>query len=274
MIRTGSRFFFGLAAFAFVAAIVYGFASGGHYLGVFTAGLKAEVGEQFGYMLFAVLGTVAAFLGVLTVAFRDADVDEGPSEAEAEQVAAGPRPSVSPWPIGAAFSLAVLMVGIVLGPALVVVGLVGLGMVVVEWMVQGWADRASADADFNRALRNRVMLPFEIPVLAVVGAAVGVLAFSRVLLALSKDGSVVIATVVAAAILGLATLVAARPRVSMNAVAAILLVGGVAVIGSGIVAAAIGEREFHPIAEEHEGGESQDQEGEDHEEPQEEESSP
>jgi hypothetical protein len=41
-------------------------------------------------------------------------------------------------------------------------------------------------------------------------------------------------------------------------VAAVLLIGGVLVIGSGIIAAAVGEREFehHGEEQEHEGGES------------------
>jgi len=250
VITTGSRFFFALAAFGLVGAIAYGAATDGGALGILTLGMKGGVGELLGYWLFLSLALVGSFLGLLTVAFRDADPDLGPSVADAEAIASGPRASASPWPIVAAFGVAVLILGVAFNEVFFVLGLIAVGIVIVEWMVQGWADRASTDADFNRTLRNRVMLPFEIPALAVIAIAVGVLAFSRVLLALPKTGSVYVSMVVAAAILAIAFLVASRPKISGNLVAAVLLAGGLLVIGGGIVAAAVGEREFEHHGEE------------------------
>jgi hypothetical protein len=92
-----------------------------------------------------------------------------------------------------------------------------------------------------------------------------------VLLALPKLGATYVSMIVAAVILAVAFLVASRPRISPSLIAAVLLVGGVLVIGSGIIAAAVGEREFHKIGEEHgeeheeldvgESGETHDDEG-------------
>ena len=264
MITTGSRFFFGLAAFGLVAALVYGFTTDGGALGVITFGMKGGIGEHLGYWLFMTLAGVGLFLGLLTVAFRDADPDLGPSVADAEQLAAAPRASASAWPILTGFAVAMLVLGLALNEIFFVIGLIALGIVVIEWMVQAWSDRASTDADFNRSLRNRVMLPFEIPALGLIGIGIGVLAFSRVLLALPKLGSTYVSMVVAAVIVAVAFLVASRPRISTNLVAAVLLVGGVLVIGTGIIAAAVGEREFEHHGEEDEGdvGESGEVHGE------------
>ncbi|MGH2684923.1 MAG: hypothetical protein ACRDJP_05580 [Actinomycetota bacterium] len=253
MISTGSKFFFALAAFGLVGAMGYGAATDGGALGIVTLGLKGGVGELLGYWLFVMLAVVGLFLGLLTVVFRDADPDLGPSVADAEAIATGPQASASPWPIVAAFAVAMLLLGVAFNEVFFVLGLIAVGIVIVEWMVQGWADRASTDADFNRSLRNRMMLPFEIPAIAVIAIAVGVLAFSRVLLALPKLGSTYLSIGVAVSILAIAFLVASRPRISGNLVAAVLLAGGLLVIGGGIIAAAVGEREFEHHGEEDEG---------------------
>ena len=57
-------------------------------------------------------------------------------------------------------------------------------------------------------------------------------------------------------VLGLAVLIATRPHISKNVVAAIVLFGGLAFIAAGITAASIGERDF-----EHRGGTEQPAEG-------------
>ena len=264
MLTTGSRFFFGVAVFGVVAALVYGFTSdGGGVLGLLTLGMKGGVGEHLGYWLFLMLALAGLFLGLLTVAFRDADPDLGPSVADAEQLAAGPQASVSPWPIVGAFAVAMVLLGLAFNEVFFVVGLIAIVIVLVVWMEQGWADRASTDPSFNRSLRNRIMLPFEIPAIAAIAIGVGVLAFSRVLLALPKLGSTFVSIAVAATILGVATLVATRPRISPSLVAAVLLVGGVLFIAGGIIGAAVGEREFeeHHEEDEGEGGEPGEVEG-------------
>jgi len=128
----------------------------------------------------------------------------------------------------------------------------GLAAVTVaEWMVQSWAERATGDHAYNQALRNRIMFPFEFPVIAAVVVGFVVLGFSRVLLALPKTGSWVLAAIVAAVILAIASLIAARPRISPSVLTGVLAIGAVAVLGGGIVGAVVGEREFHPHEDSH-----------------------
>jgi plastocyanin len=250
MLTPGSRFYFGLAAFAFVAAGVQGVASGGDVLGVISLGLAGAVGELFTYTVLVALAAAAFFLGLLVIAYRDADPEEGPSEAEALELARGPLASPSTWPIVGAFGAGTAMVGLVVGEALFILGVLILSIVVIEWMVQAWSDRATGDPAANRRLRDRVMLPVEIPAAAVLGTGVIVLALSRVLLALPKDGSVIFAIAVASLIMGIAILLSMRPSLRSGVVTVLLLIGGVAIISGGIVSAAVGERDVHPAEEE------------------------
>ena len=256
MLTTGSKFFFGLSAFGFLAAAVYGLFSGGDWLGPFVFGIKGGVGDLFGYAVLLSLAVVALFLGLVTSAIRDADPVAGPTEADAESIATGPQASYSAWPVVGAFSVALVLIGLAVEPLLFIAGLVGLTIVIVEWMVQAWSDRATGDPAYNRELRNRVMLPFEIPIGTILLIAALVIPFSRILLAVSKTGAVVVAVAAATLILLTAILFATRPRIGSAVVSSVLALGAVVVIGSGIVAAAVGEREFHEIGEEgHNGGE-------------------
>jgi hypothetical protein len=95
------------------------------------------------------------------------------------------------------------------------------------------------------------MFPVEIPVVALLGIAVAVLAFSRVLLAVSKTGSTVIAIVVASVIFGVGIVLNARPRVSSSLLTVVVVIGAVGLLAGGVVSAVVGEREFEHHGEEH-----------------------
>jgi hypothetical protein len=245
MITKGSRFFYGFAAFAYVGAIVYGLSTGGHVFGVFSLGYKEAVGEHLGYGILISVAAVSAGLGFICTALRDAD-----PEAEAQILHLDHAPPADAinrgnfWPIVAAFSLGTTAIGLVVGSQLFVAGLIGLGIVIVEWAIRNWADRRTGDDEVNREIRNRIMFPVEIPVgaLLCIGLLVGLV--SRVLLATPKSGSTGLAIVVAVLVLGTATLIATKPRLSANLISAVLLLGGIAVIAAGITAASIGPREF------------------------------
>lgn len=245
MITRGSRFFFGVALVAYVGAIVYGLSTHGHVFGVFSFGYKEGVGEHLGYTVLMGLAVTAAALGFVVLAMRDAD-----PEAEAQLLDldhAPPAESINRtnfWPIVAAFSLGAVVVGLVVGSQLFVAGCIGIGIVIVEWGIRNWADRRTGDAEVNREIRNRIMLPIEIPVGALLCIGVMVALVSRVLLATTKEGSAGVAIVVAVLVLGVASLIAAKPRLSANLLAGLLLLGGIAVLASGITAAAIGTRDF------------------------------
>lgn len=255
MITKGSRFFFGFAALAYIGALVYGLSTGGHVFGVFSLGYKEGVGEHLGYVVLLSVAAVSAGLGFVCLALRDADPEAEAQVIDLDHVP--PAESINRtnfWPIVAAFSLGMVVVGLVVGSPLFVAGLIGLGIVVVEWAMRNWADRRTGDAEVNREIRNRIMLPIEIPVGALLCIAVLVGLISRVLLATPKSGSTGVAIVVALLVLGAATLIATRPRLSANLISGLLLFGGIAVIASGIVAASVGPREFeeHHVEEPYE----------------------
>ena len=261
MITTGSKFFYALAGVLLVAAVVYGYSTGGGEVGPLSLGYKGGVGDHLGYGILLVGAVASLFAGFCTTAFRDADPDAGAAllGTDAPPV---PAPSgTSYWPVVGAFGVALVLVGVVLNNVFFVAGLVALGAVAVEWTMQAWADRATGDPAVNREIRNRIMLPIEVPVVSILVIMVVVLGYSRVFLAVSKLGAVWVALAIAALVFGIGALLSLRPRIPANLVAGLLAVAAVVTVGAGIVAAVNGEREFHEIGEEHgEGGES----GEDH----------
>lgn len=244
MFTTGSKLFFGIAAAALVAAWVYGLSTGGDPVGVVSAGMKGGVGERLGYTVLASLAGLSAFLGCVVAAFRDADPEAQAALVGTELPPATPPTSNSGWPAVGAFGVLLAAIGLAVGPPLFLAGLVVVGIVTVEWMVQAWADRATGDPDVNRTLRNRVMFPIEIPAIAVIAIGLTVLGVSRVLIAMPKAGATVVAIVVASAILAVAALLSSRPRVSANLVAALAVVGALAVAVGGVVGAVAGPAEL------------------------------
>lgn len=113
--------------------------------------------------------------------------------------------------------------------------------------MRNWADRATGDPEVNSAIRDRFLRPVEIPGLAIIVIALLVLAVSRILLAVPVEAGYVVFGLVPAIILALGFLVVSRPQLSQNAIAGMLLIGAVALLGGGVAAAIAGERE-------HEGG--------------------
>lgn len=228
MVTVGAKFWFALAGLGLVAVVAY---------------LAGSDSEPLGTLVLASLVVAAVILGTLHVALRDGNVPGAAAETEASVVADRTQ-LPAPWPALGALGVGVTAIGAAGGTALFYVGLAILVVTLFEWMVQGWAERATGDHAYNAGLRHRIMSPVEVPVVALLMAGVVLLAFSRVLLALPKAGSTVVAIVVAAAILGIAALVASRPRISSGLVSGVLVVGAVGLLGGGIVGAVAGEREF------------------------------
>jgi plastocyanin len=235
MITTGAKLWYAIAALALVASGVY---------------FVATSGEEYGALVLLFAAIAAGVLGTMTVVVRDGDVDV---PAEGATVTEAPRPQALPaaWPALAAVGVAVAVIGFAASNVLLYVGLGLLGIVLIEWMVQSWAERASGDPAANQGLRNRLMFPLEIPALAILGFGVIVLALSRVLLALPKTGSSVIAIVIAAVVLGIAAVLANRPQVSSSLLSIVVVIGVIGLLGGGIVGAVAGEREFEFHGDEH-----------------------
>jgi hypothetical protein len=248
---TGSKFFFGLSAAAFVGAVFYGLASNGGeigmdaLLGAVSLGYKGGVGDAFGYSTLVALSGAALFLGCVTVSFRDADAEAQASLLGLEAAPAAPAPQgPNYWPIIGAFGAGTVAVGVVIGSQMVFLGIGMLAVATFEWAIRAWSDRATGDPAVNRALRNRLMYPVEIPVLAVVGIAVFVLSISRVLIALPTGGAYVVFGGVPALILLIGWLLTSRPTINRNLLASLLLVGGIAVLAGGVIGASVGPRDI------------------------------
>ena len=256
MLTTSFKLYFGMAVGALVAAITFGYTTGGNNTGPLSLGWKGSVGNVGGYTLLIGVAAVCAFLGLLFISFRDADPQAAAELLGVDQVPAQRPTQPSYWPLIAMFGVAAMLLGLVLSTALFVAGAILSGVVVAEWTMQAWADRATGDPVANRELRDRVMQPIELPVLAAIAIVAVPAGASRVLLSSSRIGAVWVAGSIAVVVLAVAVLVALRPRISKNIVAGIVLIGGLAFIAAGITAAAIGERTFH-----HESGAEQPAEG-------------
>lgn len=260
MFKTGSKFLFALAAFGFVAAIAWAAGTGDHLIGMdtlmgpLTLGYKGYVGEHTGYAVLIGASAAALFLGIFLSALRDTDPEALAQVAGVETVPEAVAPAtVNYWPVVGAFSLGAVALGLAIGPAMFVIGFVGLTITTVEWAVRAWSDRATGDAEVNRTIRNRFMYPVEIPGLAVLGIGGFVLAISRILLALPKVGSYLLFGLVPVLVLVVGAVIVSKPKISQSVIAGLVLVGGVALLAGGVVAAVVGERSH--------GGEEHEEEG-------------
>ena len=249
MITTGSKFFYGLAALLLVGAVAYGYSTGGSNVGPISMGYKGAVGDLLGYSLLIGGFFLAAFVGFAVTAFRDADPDAAAAllGTEAPPVPAVPRASY--WPLIGAFGAALVMVGLVLNNVFFVAGLIILGAVAIEWTMQDWSERATGDPAVNREIRNRVMFPLEIPIAGAMIVAVLIVGYSRVFLSISSDYAIWAALGVAVTIFVVGTIMASRPTLRTDVIAAVLVVAAVVTIALGIIGAVSGERSF----EQHEG---------------------
>lgn len=249
MFTTGSKWFFGLGVVSLVLAAAYGWSTGGNGLGPLTLGYKGGVGDHLGYTLLISVAAVALLLGLVAIATRDA----APS-ALAELAGTETAPTLrapdraSYWPVIGAFGASLVVLGLVISNVLFIIGFFVLLAATIEWMVLAWSDGATGDPETNRLVRKRLMGPYEVPLAGVLIAGGSVAAFSRILLTSSKLGAVGVATALGLGILLVGALIATKPRVSPNVVAALLVLCAVGVVAGGVASAARGER----IIEHHE----------------------
>ena len=106
---------------------------------------------------------------------------------------------------------AAIAVGAVSKPIVFKAGVVLVLAAGVEWMVQGWSERASADPAYNAELRKRMLHPLEFPVLGAAGLAVVIYSFSRIMLWIDKSRGPVVFIVAGALVLFGGFLFASKP---------------------------------------------------------------
>lgn len=229
MITTGSKLLIGSASLATVLAVVYGIAQGG------ALGTIAMISAAVALWL----------LAGLNLFVRDSNVSA--MEPTAFEASAAAHATAGPglWPLVVALGATTVTLGLVTSRAFFVVGLLLLIVGAVEWLVQGWSERASADRRFNAGVRDLMADPLELPALAAAGAAVVVYAFSRVMLGLpSKSSTVVAFAVVAALVLFGGTMVGLRRGISKVALTGAFSVVGLALVAAGAIYGLNGEREI------------------------------
>ena len=227
MFTTGSKLLIGSAGAAWVFALVYGIAQGG------TLGSLGLVSAAVALSL----------LAGLNLFVRDSNVS--PLEPEAFDASPAAQATARPslWPLLVALGATTMTLGLVTSRTFFVVGLIALVAGTLEWLVAGWSERASGERGFNAAARDVMIHPLELPVAAAIAGAVVVYSFSRVMLGLpSKSATVIAFAVVAAALLGLGTIVGLRPELSKATITGALSVVVVALIAAGAFAGLKGER--------------------------------
>ncbi|MBI4934192.1 MAG: hypothetical protein HY828_09965 [Actinobacteria bacterium] len=235
MFTTGSKLLLGATVLSVVGAIAFGVTTGG------PAGVLGTIG-------LVSLASVFGFLAGINLYTRDGNVAALEPGVERTSAAAQPPVGRSLWPIVGAVGVGGLAVGAVSQPVVFKVSLIVVLATVVEWMIQGWSERASADRAYNEGIRRRLLHPLEFPIVgALIGAAV-VYAFSRIMLSISKDAGRWVFIILGTIIVAIGFLFAAKRGLSKGTAAGIVAVGALALVGVGVASAVSGQRtiEEHP----------------------------
>lgn len=233
MFTTGSKMFLGATMLSVVAAIVFAASEGG------AIGLMGTVGLVTAAVIFAFLAGINLFV-------RDGNTPSMQQDIDRTSAAAQPPGGRSMWPLIVAIGVGGLVVGAVSKPVVFKVALVLLLAAIVEWMVHAWSERASADGNYNANLRSRMMNSLEFPILATIGAAGVIYAFSRVMLTANPDAGVWIFIAVGALVITGGFLFANGRSVSKRTIASVCTVGAVALLGVGVASALQGQRNIDP----------------------------
>jgi|CXWK01.1.fsa_nt_gi hypothetical protein len=201
MFTTGSKLLIGATTLSVVGAVVYANCTDG------PDGFMGTIGLIFAAIVFAFLVGVNYFI-------HDGTVPSMQQGAQSSAAAAQAPAAPSIWPLVAALGVAGMVVGAVSKPVVFEVAVVVLLAAIIEWMVQGWSERASGDVAYNADVRKRMLHPLEFPVLAAIALAVVVYAFSRLMLNISEGASRVVFIAIAALVLAAAFVLANRRRAS------------------------------------------------------------
>lgn len=211
---------------------------------------KILTGDLLGGVLYLMAGTVSFLLGIMLSSVRENEyAPVVPADAPpptVRPVLTAPLPGGGGWTVLGAVSVGLILLGLVEHAAFT-----WAGLLVAMTAGAGWMARAASESTG----RPISLAPLGIPVVGLFTIASVMFFLSRILLAVTETTSWVLALAVALVIMGVATVAALRPTISGRALSAALVLGSLVMIGGGIVAAAVGEREIEHHAEAH-GGEA------------------
>lgn len=223
MFTGASKYFLGLTAAAAVSLVLYLLFVTPNDLGAIALGAVVLVG-----------GTLAG----ITLFNRDAEAD---TIEDATGAALQPLPN-SLWPMVCALGAALMVVGLASVAMVFLIGLGVLALGAIEWLIQDWAEGASADNKFNSFIRERAINPLELPVFAAIGAGVIAFSFSRIMLAMDKAAGAILFIVISSAVLIVGFIVAFKPNFRGKIITVLAALSGVALIAGGVATALSGER--------------------------------
>ena len=98
----------------------------------------------------------------------------------------------------------------------------------------------------NSDFRNRVVTPILLPIGVLAGIGLFTFSLSRVFLAIPSTAATIIALLIAAYVLGVGAMIAARRNLDSRAIGVGVVVGLIAVVGAGAAAWNVGPREITP----------------------------
>ena len=104
-----------------------------------------------------------AFLAGVNIYTRDADVSAMDTAALTESAAAARRPAPASGRSSAALGGVLVVVGLVTYPVVFIFGIIALLAAAVEWMIQAWSERASADVAVQRRRPRPHRPPARVP---------------------------------------------------------------------------------------------------------------
>lgn len=208
---------------------------------------KIMSGDVLGGVLYLMVAAAAFLLGVMLSTVREneyAPVVAGNAPPVVRPVQVRPLPGGGGWPVMAGVSVGLVMVGLIEHPLFT-----WAGVLLALMAGAGWLARAASETT-GRAIS---LMPIGLPVLGLTTIASVMFFMSRVLLAVPETASWIIAFLVAVVVLGSASIAAVRPSISGRTLAAALAIGSVVLVGAGVVAASVGERDIEAHSEEHAG---------------------
>ena len=211
---------------------------------------RVFTGDHFGILMFLAIAG-AAGLGALavTTARENEFAAQVAADAPAPQLrAAAPvrLPGGPGWPALAALGVGFTVLAFITGPLFAIPGVGLLIFAAVGWL-------ASLASDRTRRTAN--LMPIGIPVVGLFAIFSMMFFMSRILLAVDEQASTFVALGVAVVIMATASVIAVKPRVSSQTMLTALIVGSMLMIGGGLVAAKVGQREVEKHGEQVEAAE-------------------
>jgi plastocyanin len=234
MFNTVSKFELGLAAAAFLLAV----------------GAAVVDNDPAAFVL--VFGVCSVLLlsglAIAVSGFRDqateysATEDGPPVQMITVGSAEAPRSSI--WPFAGALALGIVAIGVAVDHTLVLIGLAAGALIAGGWLSQAWRADPSFTPREGARISGRLLTPFGLPLMALSLIVIIVASVSRILLALPRAGSILVAFALAVCLMMAFFALAARPNLGRNS---LVFLGGfavVAVVSAGSVSAANGYRTF------------------------------